>query len=243
MSAGWGNNSGGGGWEDTTDPTWGTAPHAAALEQPAATVVDATPRPNGQNSVNTNSEDINTADNTHNGAAPGDGAGATAERGANPEWTGHGQAKYNYDEFASRGGAEDFEGNARVYHWDGEEGDVGPEFPELELELFGPPDQRNDVNPSDFAKQVILFLPSNLLPFSCLLTCVNRLVEIQLEQEGPVRTVPVVRFEDAGLHPAMAKNVDLCGYKVPTTIQKYCLPAISAGHDVIGIAQTGKSSQ
>lgn len=51
-----------------------------------------------------------------------------------------------------------------------------------------------------------------------------------------------MRFEDAGLHPAMAKNVELCQYKTPTPIQKYCLPAIRDGHDVIGIAQTGKIS-
>jgi superfamily II DNA/RNA helicase len=40
----------------------------------------------------------------------------------------------------------------------------------------------------------------------------------------------------------MLRNVELCGYKVPTPIQKYCLPAISLGYDVIGIAQTGKYS-
>lgn len=143
-TAGWGNNSGGG-WEATADPNWGTAPSAATnFEQPVVNVVDA-------------SADI---------AAPGDGVIATgnnndaaasdavpaAERGANNEWTGHGQAKYNYDEFAARGGLDDFDGNARVYHWDGEEGDVGPEFPELEVELFGPPDQRLAVTPADFAK-------------------------------------------------------------------------------------------
>lgn len=78
------------------------------------------------------------------------------------------------------------------------------------------------------------------LIINTLLTLAFRLEEIQLEQEGPVRTIPVMRFQDAGLHPAMAKNVELCGYKLPTPIQKYCLPAIANGHDVIGIAQTGK---
>ncbi len=38
----------------------------------------------------------------------------------------------------------------------------------------------------------------------------------------------------------MLKNVELAGYQVPTPIQKYCLPAIAMGHDVIAIAQTGK---
>lgn len=39
----------------------------------------------------------------------------------------------------------------------------------------------------------------------------------------------------------MLKNVELAGYELPTPIQRYCLPAIHLGHDVIGIAQTGES--
>ena len=37
----------------------------------------------------------------------------------------------------------DWAGNARIYEWSGEEGDVGPESQELELELFGDPDKRS----------------------------------------------------------------------------------------------------
>ena len=51
---------------------------------------------------------------------------------------------------------------------------------------------------------------------------------------------PVHKFEDAGFHPAMAKNIALCKYSVPTPIQQYCIPAIKSGHDLIAIAQTGK---
>jgi ATP-dependent RNA helicase DDX3X len=43
---------------------------------------------------------------------------------------------YNYDSYAATSEAQ-WEGNARVYEFDGETGEVGPEFPELELELFG----------------------------------------------------------------------------------------------------------
>lgn len=63
---------------------------------------------------------------------------------------------------------------------------------------------------------------------------------VDLEQEGPVQIHPIMRFSEAGLHPAMMKNIEMSLYQVPTPIQKYCLPAISRGHDVIGIAQTGK---
>lgn len=73
-----------------------------------------------------------------------------------------------------------------------------------------------------------------------VLTSLLSITEIKLEQEGPVRVVPIMTFADAKLHPAMARNVELCGYKVPTPIQKYCLPAIGSGWDVVGVAHTGK---
>ncbi len=67
-----------------------------------------------------------------------------------------------------------------------------------------------------------------------------RITEIELFQEGPTRVDPVKTFRDAGLHPAMLKNIELAGYQEPTPIQRYCLPAIHLGHDVIAIAQTGE---
>ena len=52
-----------------------------------------------------------------------------------------------------------------------------------------------------------------------------------------------VQFEDAGLHPVMLKNIELCGYKVPTPIQAYVLPSVFKNIDIIGIAQTGEESE
>ena len=49
-----------------------------------------------------------------------------------------------------------------------------------------------------------------------------------------------MNFKDAGLHPAMLRNVQLAGYQFATPIQRYCLPAIHEGYDVIAIAQTGE---
>lgn len=65
-------------------------------------------------------------------------------------------------------------------------------------------------------------------------------MQISVTQEGPVRIAPVKSFEDAGLHPAMLDNVKLCGYTTPTPIQRYVLPTVFKGHDIMACAQTGK---
>ncbi len=73
-----------------------------------------------------------------------------------------------------------------------------------------------------------------------LTSSATRITEIEMVQEGPARVDPIIAFKDAGLHPAMLKNVELAGYEIPTPIQRYCLPAIHEGYDVIAIAQTGE---
>lgn len=77
----------------------------------------------------------------------GTGGGNTAPviPGAGEQWAGHEKTKYDYEELIA--GQGEYEGNARVYAWDGEEGDLGPEYPELELEIFGPPDERGTDDP------------------------------------------------------------------------------------------------
>ncbi|KAG5923370.1 hypothetical protein E4U42_004975 [Claviceps africana] len=110
-----------------------------------------------------------------------------------------------------------FDGQAKIYQWDEDYGDVGPAFPELELELFGDPKTRHERAGLDFSK----------------------IEQIEVQQEGPTRIQPIRNFRDAGLHPVMLENVKLMGYDFPTPIQKYTIPSMLQGHDVIGIAQTG----
>ncbi|KAK3935609.1 P-loop containing nucleoside triphosphate hydrolase protein [Diplogelasinospora grovesii] len=123
--------------------------------------------------------------------------------------------KYDYSAY-TREAESAWDCNARVYEWDGDEGDVGPEFPELEVQIFGDPEKRG-MQGVDFAK----------------------IDSITVTQEGPVHVHCIEKFEDAGLHPVMLKNIELAGYQVPTPIQRYAIPSINQGFDLIAIAQTG----
>lgn len=82
------------------------------------------------------------SDGTVDAAATSSG-NATANGWVKPE-------EYDYGEYATGGGQ--FDCNAAVYYWDGEEGDIGPEVPELEADLFGPPERRELPHGIDFTK-------------------------------------------------------------------------------------------
>ncbi|KAI2639402.1 P-loop containing nucleoside triphosphate hydrolase protein [Xylaria nigripes] len=123
--------------------------------------------------------------------------------------------KVNYDYNENNEGVE-WEAGVKVYEWDGDEGELGPEHPELEEKLFGQSDARDP--------QGINF---------------DTIDRINVIQEGLERIHPINAFQDAGLHPAMLRNVELMGYKSPTPIQRYCIPTIKLGYDLLAIAQTG----
>jgi ATP-dependent RNA helicase DDX3X len=55
---------------------------------------------------------------------------------------------YNYQAYAT--GETEWASNAQVYHWDGEEGDIGPESLELEKILFGNEEDRAENEVIDF---------------------------------------------------------------------------------------------
>lgn len=87
-------------------------------------------------------------------ALPANGKNLEAKKpAAPPGWVE--ATPYDYNFFGING-AHDWDGNARVYEWDGEEGDVGPEHPELEIELFGEPGKRAK-HGIDFSKYVFTF--------------------------------------------------------------------------------------
>ncbi|OTA61397.1 P-loop containing nucleoside triphosphate hydrolase protein [Hypoxylon sp. EC38] len=103
-----------------------------------------------------------------------------------------------------------------VYEYQGDNGDIGPVNEELEVQLFGRPEERYGAGVD-----------------------ISKITEINVSQEGEKRIMPIFEFEQAGLHPVMLKNIEMAGYSKPTPIQKYCIPAINMGYDLIAIAQTG----
>ncbi|KAM0556885.1 hypothetical protein ACHAPJ_005558 [Fusarium lateritium] len=123
----------------------------------------------------------------------------------------------DYTSMTSGDHGQDWGCNARAYVWQDEFGDVGPKYPELELELFGDPSTRHERTGLDF----------------------SRIESIEVQQEGPTKIEPIRTFKDGGIHPVMLENIALCGFDTPTPIQKFTIPSIIQGHDVIGIAQTG----
>ncbi|KAI1002352.1 ATP-dependent RNA helicase ded1 [Podosphaera aphanis] len=125
----------------------------------------------------------------------------------------------------------DWNSNAATYTWDDEFGDVGPEFPELERQLFG--SEFHVRSGIEFNKLIILVLSLNFM------LILFRLSTIKVVQEGETRILPIASFKNAGLHPVMMRNVELAGYTIPTPIQQYCLPAVFMGYDVVACAQTG----
>ncbi|KAJ5820329.1 ATP-dependent RNA helicase ded1 [Penicillium riverlandense] len=104
---------------------------------------------------------------------------------------------------------------APKYEWKDEFGEVGPPVPELEDQLF-----RND-----FITRV-----------GYKLDALNA-IDVTCESKDAIK--PILDWKDAGLHPVMLENIQLCMYARPTPIQSYGVPAILRGHDLIGIAQTG----
>lgn len=81
-------------------------------------------------------------------ALPANGNKGESKPEAPPGWVQ--PTAYDYTAYG-KGDANEWDSNAHVYEWDGENGDVGPEHPALEAQLFGDPDKRGKQG-IDFSK-------------------------------------------------------------------------------------------
>ncbi|CAH1163579.1 unnamed protein product [Phaedon cochleariae] len=66
-----------------------------------------------------------------------------------------------------------------------------------------------------------------------------KLDDIEVNVSGEDVPPPMMSFEAAGLRPHLLENVKKSGYLKPTPIQKYAVPIIMGGRDLMGCAQTG----
>lgn len=95
---------------------------------------------------------------------------------------------------------------------------AGPANPRLERELFGvandPLKQHTGIN-------------------------FEKYDDIPVEASGTGVPEPVTTFTNPPLDDHLLTNIDLAGYKVPTPVQKYSIPIVMGGRDLMACAQTG----
>ncbi|KAH7166015.1 ATP-dependent RNA helicase ded1 [Dactylonectria macrodidyma] len=94
----------------------------------------------------------------------------------------------------------------------------GPANPRIERELFGTPD--------DPSKQH---------------TGINfeKYDDIPVEASGQDVPEAVTQFSTPPLDEHLCRNIELAHYKVPTPVQKYSIPIVMGGRDLMACAQTG----
>nr|XP_023027021.1 ATP-dependent RNA helicase vasa-like [Leptinotarsa decemlineata] len=66
-----------------------------------------------------------------------------------------------------------------------------------------------------------------------------KLDEIEVNVSGEDVPPPLASFQQSGLRPHLLENIKKSGYDKPTPIQKYAIPIIMKGRDLMGCAQTG----
>lgn len=63
--------------------------------------------------------------------------------------------------------------------------------------------------------------------------------DIPVEASGHDVPEPVLKFTNPPLDDHLLHNIDLAHYKVPTPVQKYSIPIVMGGRDLMACAQTG----
>ncbi|CAM0910123.1 unnamed protein product [Alopecurus aequalis] len=67
--------------------------------------------------------------------------------------------------------------------------------------------------------------------------------DMPVEVSGEGAPAPVDGFEEAGLAEAVLRNVTRCGYDNPTPVQRYSMPIVLSGRDLMACAQPGSGKK
>ncbi|KAI6711885.1 hypothetical protein JHW43_005550 [Diplocarpon mali] len=147
--------------------------------------------------------------------APGGGGGWDTYSDAKPAFNRNGYG--NPGAGGSGGGSAPPRGGGDGQWRDGKH-IAGPANPRVERELFGiqddPSKQQTGIN-------------------------FEKYDDIPVEASGTDVPEPVLRFTNPPLDDHLIKNIELAHYKVPTPVQKYSIPIVMGGRDLMACAQTG----
>ncbi|KAK5132263.1 DEAD-box ATP-dependent RNA helicase [Meristemomyces frigidus] len=163
--------------------------------------------------------------------APGPGgnwnAGAQpfAPRTGGNNWDNSPQLPRSFDRNAygapsggSSGGGASRGGGAGDGQWKDGKHVPGPSNPRVERELFGvlndPSKTQSGINFANYD-------------------------DIPVEASGQGVPEPVISFTNPPLDDHLIQNIEMAGYKVPTPVQKYSIPIVMGGRDLMACAQTG----
>ncbi|CAH1115663.1 unnamed protein product [Psylliodes chrysocephalus] len=134
---------------------------------------------------------------------------------------GRGRGGFNRD--GDKGGFSNRDGDGGGFGKNKEDG--GDDEPPKPREIYVPPERTADED---------LFT-------STITSGINfvKLNEIEVNVSGEEVPPPMDTFESSGMRPHLIENVKKSGYTKPTPIQKYAIPIIMNGRDLMGCAQTG----
>lgn len=149
------------------------------------------------------------------------GSDAPSTRGGNGGWNAAAPGKFDPNAYGKPGAGGSGGASARGSgdgQWRDGKHIPGPSNPRVERELFGVP--------NDPSKQQ---------------TGINfeKYDDIPVEASGQGVPEPVTTFTNPPLDDHLIANIELAGYKVPTPVQKYSIPIVMGGRDLMACAQTG----
>ncbi|POS83150.1 DEAD-domain-containing protein [Erysiphe pulchra] len=150
---------------------------------------------------------------------PGGGPPSNPRQGGSEQWEGYRERPvFNRNEYAPQSGGGAPARGAGDGQWRDGQHIAGPQNLRLERELFGvaddPTKQQTGIN-------------------------FEKYDDIPVEASGTNVPAPVLKFNNPPLDDHLLRNIELAHYKVPTPVQKYSIPIVMGGRDLMACAQTG----